>query len=118
MIEIDSPPRRAVKKIAQKSKCRFKLGAVIARGNRVLAKAYNINKTHPKYGSGKFKALHAESAVIYQSIRRGIDLRGTTMYVYRYNDNLAKPCPCCQKLIEKYGIKKVIYSGEPKSQIL
>ena len=105
------PPMRIAMKESKKSRHRFKLGAAIAKGKRVLVKAHNSNKTHPTFGAGEYKTLHAESYAIYKAVRRGINLEGTTMYVYRHNNNLAKPCPCCMGLIHKYGIKEVVYSG-------
>ena len=113
MINIDDPPppmRLAIKE-SNKSNHRFQLGACIARGKRILSKAHNSKKTHPKFGAGDYKTLHAESYAIYKAVRQGINLEGTTLYVYRRNNNLAKPCSCCMGLIHKYGIKKVIYSG-------
>ena len=104
------PMRLAIKE-SQKSKHRFKLGAVIAKRNKILVSAHNVMKTHPKFGSGDYNTLHAEGHAIYKAIQRGLDLSGTTMYIYRDNNNLAKPCPCCVKLIHKYGIKGVVYSG-------
>ena len=113
MVDLDDPPppmRLAIKE-SSKSNHRFKLGACIARGKRILTKAHNSRKTHPKFGAGEYQTLHAESYAIYKAVRQGINLKGTTLYVYRHNNNLAKPCPCCMGLIRKYGIKKVIYSG-------
>jgi tRNA(Arg) A34 adenosine deaminase TadA len=108
----DEPlPMRIAIKESKKSKHRFKLGAVIAKGKRVLVKAHNSRKTHPVFGSGEYNTLHAESYAIYKAVRRGVNLEGTTMYVYRQNNNLAKPCKCCMGLIHKYGIKEVVYSG-------
>ncbi len=105
------PPWRAAIQESKKSQHRFKIGAAIAKGNKVLAKAHNTRKTHPVYGSGEYNTLHAESHAIYKAIRSGIDLVGTTIYIYRHNNNLAKPCPCCMGLIHKHGIKKIVYSG-------
>jgi deoxycytidylate deaminase len=105
------PPMRAAMIEAKKSKHRFKLGAAVAKGKKILVKAHNCNKTHPRYGSGPYSTLHAESNAIYKAVRQGIDLVGSTIYVYRVNDNLAKPCPCCMKLIKEHGIKEVVYSG-------
>jgi len=113
MIDLDDPPppmRLAIKE-SHKSNHRFKLGACIARGNKVLVKAHNTRKTHPKFGAGEYQTLHAESHAIYKAVRQGINIKGTTLYVYRRNNNLAKPCRCCMALIHKYGIKEVIYSG-------
>ena len=95
---------------AEKSPLRFKLGAVIRDGKTIVSKAYNIDKTHTKYGCGRFNTLHAEANAIYKAVRTGYELTGTTLYVYRYNGLLAKPCPDCQRLIRKFGIAKVIYS--------
>jgi deoxycytidylate deaminase len=109
----EPPPMRAARAAAKKSKQRFKLGAAIARGNKVLCKAPNDHKTHPIYGSGLFCTLHAESNAIYTAVRQGINLKGT-IYVYRVNNNLAKPCPCCMALIKKMGIQKVVFSHPQK----
>ena len=108
----DPPLMRLAIKEAKKSTHRFKLGAVIGKGKRVLSKAHNIRKTHPVFGSGEYNTLHAESNAIYKAVRQGYDLTGATIYIYRENNNLAKPCKCCMGLIHKYGIKEVVYSGE------
>ena len=110
-LEDPLPPMRAAINESKKSKHRFQIGAAIAKGKRVLAKAHNTRKTHPVYGSGEFSTLHAESHAICKAIRCGVELSGTTIYIYRHNNNLAKPCPCCMGLIHKHGIKKIIYSG-------
>ena len=112
MKESDPPPpmRYAIEE-SKKSKHKFAMGAVIVRGNKMLSKACNLNKTHPKFGSGVYRRLHAEGNAIYKAVRRGIELSGSTIYVYRKNYNLAKPCACCMGLIHKYGIKEIIYSG-------
>ena len=117
-LEDPLPPMRAAINESKKSKHRFQIGAAIAKGKRVLSKAHNVRKTHPKFGSGEYSTLHAESHAIYKAVRMGIDLKGSTIYIYRHNNNLAKPCPCCQGLIHKYGIKDVIYSGTKKSNYL
>jgi deoxycytidylate deaminase len=112
MNDLDDPPppmRLAIKE-SKKSKERFKMGASIAKGKRILSKAHNTRKTHPKFGSGNYQTLHAESHAIYKAVRMGVDIVGATIYVYRENNNLAKPCSCCMGLIHKYGIKDVIYS--------
>jgi len=110
------PPMRAAIRQSEKSEHRFRVGAAIAKGKKVLIAACNSRKTHPKYGSGAFSTLHAESHAIYKAIRQGINIKGATIYVYRANDLLAKPCPSCQALINKYGIKHVVYSGNLDAQ--
>ncbi len=110
-----APPMRAAMLEAKKSKQRFKLGAAIAKGKKVLSKAHNQMKTHPEFGSGTYNNLHSEGHAIYKAIRKGLDLTGSTIYVYRRHNTLAKPCPCCMGLIEKYGIKKIVFSDNSPS---
>ena len=109
---LSAPPMRAAIKEAKKSKHKIKVGAVIARKNKILVTAHNLVKTHPKYGSKEFKTLHAEGHAIYKAIRAGIDICGCSIYIYRGKGTLAKPCPCCAKLISEFGITKVYYSGQ------
>lgn len=111
---MEPPLMRAACRVAKKSKARFKMGAVIARGNKILSRATNMKKTHPTYGSGEFMYLHCEGHAIYRAMRSGINLEGATIYVYRRYGQLAKPCPCCMKLIRKHGIKEVVYSDPQK----
>jgi len=110
----EPPPLRAAIKESKKSNNRFKVGASIARGKKVLSKACNTRKTHPKYGSGNYQTLHAESHAIYKAVRMGIDIAGATIYVFRENYNLAKPCSCCMSLIYEHGLKEVVYSDNQK----
>jgi len=110
--DLSDPSMLLAAREAEKSPLRFKLGAIIRDGKRIVSKAFNINKTHTKYGCGRFNTLHAEANAIYKAVRQGYDLNGSILYVYRYNGLLAKPCPDCQKLIRQYGIAKVVYSKE------
>lgn len=88
------------------------MGAVIAKGNKVLSSGFNVRKTHPTYGTGYYRHLHAEGNAIYKAVRKRIDLQGSTIYVYRNNGRLAKPCLHCQELIERFGISEIVYSAE------
>jgi len=113
MKQLEDPyPMMLAREEAKKSTRKFKLGATIMKRNKVIATACNLHKTHPHFGSGEYKRLHAEGHAIYKAIRRGLSVAGATIYIYRKGDNLAKPCPCCMGLIHKYGIKEVIYSGK------
>lgn len=108
--DVSDPTMLLAAREALKSPLRFKLGAVIRDGKHIISKAFNIDKTHTKYGCGRWRTLHAESHAIYRAIRSGCNLRGSVLYVYRHNRLLAKPCPDCEKLIRNYGISKVVYS--------
>lgn len=96
---------------SEKSTYDHKLGAVLYKKNRVLSIGYNKpNKTHPK-STTQFKTQHAEFDAIMGLSRE--DLHGATLLVVRNaksGTRMAKPCKCCMSLIEKVGIKKVIFS--------
>ena len=100
---------------ARKATCRFRLGAVIVKNGKILSSAPNEKKTHPKWGSGNYKTLHAEGNAIYRAARRGIDMSGADMYIYRRGNNVSKPCPCCTGLMAEAGIRNVYYSGNTES---
>lgn len=115
MINVIKTPSENIVKIAkkesEKSKAKFKHGAVIFKSSkRIISKGFNIMKTDPFYGSGNYNQLHAEGAAIKDAVKRGICLHGASIYVYRRYGMYSKPCPCCSKLIKKYGIKEVMYS--------
>jgi deoxycytidylate deaminase len=76
---------KAAQKEAKKSKAKFKHGAVIFRGaRRVLSKGYNIHKTDPFFGSGDiYCQLHAEGSAIKEAVRKGIDIKGSSILSYR-----------------------------------
>ena len=93
---------------SKKSNQKYKLGAVIGKGRRVLASAFNDTKTDPNFGSGKYNTLHAEGRVIKKAIRSGHDIRGATIYIYRKNGLLAWPCPDCLKMINNAGISRIV----------
>ena len=105
------PMMRVAIKESNKSTHRQKMGAAIVRGKKVLSKACNMQKTCPEFGSGEYCYLHAEGNAIKKAVRRGIDLSGASIYVYRKNNGLAKPCKGCMVLIKKYNITEVYYSG-------
>jgi deoxycytidylate deaminase len=108
-----APPMRAAIKASKKSSERFKIGAAISNKNKVLAVGHNKHKTHTKYSSGPFCTTHAEGDAIRKAVNKGVDLLGKTLFVYRKNCRLSKPCPDCEKLARDHGIKKVVYSVDP-----
>lgn len=95
----------------QFSHMHFRLSCVITdKKGRVLGRGSNQSKTHPKFGAKLYRTLHAEASALYSCIKRGINVKGATAYVYRENGKLSKPCPCCTAILRKFGIKKVYYS--------
>lgn len=109
------------KEASKASPMNFRLGAVITdKSGRVLVSAYNTYKTHPIWGSEQndYRHMHAECHALYQLSLKGINPRGTVMYVYRKNGYNAKPCRHCEKMIRKSGVSKVIYTNvEPVRKI-
>jgi deoxycytidylate deaminase len=53
-------------------------------------------------------SIHAEADAIIGTPRQ--EMYGQNILVFRYNFGLAKPCHCCQNLIDSSGIKNVYFS--------
>lgn len=89
----------------------YRMSSIIVNKNRIIAKGYNKNKTHPK-SNHPFSFIHAEFAAIY-SINKSVDLRGCDIYIYREKRNgdlgCSLPCEFCLELIRDVGISYVIY---------
>ncbi len=105
---------RLAEKIAKQSRCGNQHGAVISKGRRVLGMGCNLLKTHPVLGGGPVRAVHAEAAAIRDAVRKGVNLNGKDIYVTRINceNRLSRPCPDCERLLRKYGIRRVFYTNE------
>lgn len=95
------------------SPMKFKLGAVIVdKKGRILGSGFNSGKTHPKYGSKPpFCTLHAEGAAIVSAKNSKTLSRAYAIYIYRRNNFLSKPCHCCLKMLQRLGIKKVVFTN-------
>lgn len=96
-------------------KNRYRHGAVIVDGSKVLATGFNQLKTHRKLASfTKHPYLHAETAAI---LRAGLDAcEGSDLYVVRIDrrGHLAESCPCetCQAVINEAGLRHVYYTND------
>jgi len=106
---------RLANKEANKSTFYYKLGAIIVKGNRVLATGHN-SIAHCKLNDFK-NSRHAEMDAILHILknRNGLSLlAGSTIYVSRITKGgetaLAKPCSKCMSLIKSVGIKRIIYT--------
>lgn len=103
------------KKIASKSSFRFKHGAILISGGRIISTGYNLstfNSFGRRFVQNPAKAsLHAEISCILGVSRK--NTQGATVLVVRTkNDSfrLSKPCDMCMSVLSFVGIKKVIYS--------
>ena len=99
--------RQAIK-IAGTSKHKQRVGAIVARGSRVISSGANSYKTHPR-STSPYKTTHAEFSAILRANKK---LSGATLYVVRLlatgELGLAKPCQSCRRFIEEMNLKKII----------
>lgn len=106
--------RRAVK-VAQQSTYRWKHGAVVAKGNKVLGFAPNKLRNAPAVDEHNVSD-HAERATLRELLKVRDDLRGCTIYIARINKQgktmMSRPCPNCMNAIVDAGIKEIVYTTE------
>ena len=94
-----------------------RIGAVVMQKSVVLSAGFNqLGKTHPylrEAGEYFHESLHAEMNAIFK-IKNKEKLEGATVLVYREDRNghlaMSRPCEMCQKLLQRYKVKKVIYT--------
>ena len=94
---------------------RYRHGAVIVKGGRVISTGINKVRNHPDvFGSvDKIKTqshVHAEM----DAIKKVEDLRGAKIYIARVNKSghtgFSRPCENCYNSIIDSGITKIIYT--------
>jgi deoxycytidylate deaminase len=103
---------------ATKSTARNTHGAVVVKGGRVLGTGWNKNRNHPAIVSPEHIksdcSYHAEEVAIREAGEDNV--RNAVIYVARVNrnghDRDSKPCPKCSSLINRVGIKRVIFTTE------
>jgi len=105
--------------MAHKSTGKFHLGAVLAKGKKVISVGFNNDRTHPrmqKFNPDKSYApgLHAE---VHSCM--GVpdnELRGADLYVVRVTKTgriaMAMPCAICRKFLSDAGVRRVYYSNK------
>ena len=104
-------------KEANKSKMRFKLGAIVYDKNyKILGRGHNRwYRTSKKMYGLKMEgnvprlSIHAEVDAI-NHVRKDERHKMFGIYVFRKNNRIAKPCMKCQQWINKNGIKKINWS--------
>lgn len=109
-------PMRAALKLATESPCNYRMGSVLAKGNKVMGRGMNLIKTHPE-GSGPFQSVHAELGAIFSFLRlNGKFLKGYQIYVARVskigNIGMARPCQACLTFIKQIGIQDIYYTNK------
>ncbi|MFD8888780.1 hypothetical protein ACFV0H_40900 [Streptomyces erythrochromogenes] len=102
------------KKRAHESACRYRMGAVIAAGSRVLAAHSNIYRNSPLVDF-RHSTFHAEEA----ALRRVRKAEGCVIYVARVNyagvAMMARPCQRCEARLREAGVTAACYTIDAKS---
>jgi len=95
------------------------IGAVLVKDKETLLCANNkdLPSDHTPYQTGEVRDLfstgerpdlantiHAEQSIIAQAAKKGLPVKGTSLYVTTF------PCPVCAKLIACSGIKNVYFA--------
>jgi len=93
-----------------KSTYKKRMGAVVVNSKRIVGKGYNKVHSTGLLLDGK----HAELEALYNT--KAKNREGSVVYVCRITKlgelALAKPCPACQTVMKKMGVKYVWYSTD------
>lgn len=108
----DAGLMRLAIKVAREGKGKFRHGALLVDGCRVIGVGINEMKTHPKLFYLAWPYLHAEMKVLFSE---GLDnVKGMVVYVARVRrDGIvgnSRPCEKCMGFLREGGIKRVVYT--------
>jgi len=106
----------------------IKFAAAIVRGNKIVSVGFNHRKSHPlqaRFCKNEHAVfLHAEIHAIKNALKELSveELSKTDLYITRVKKpksfakkfvwGLAKPCCGCQRAIEEFGIRGVVYTTD------
>ncbi|MGV1079699.1 MAG: deaminase [Candidatus Nanopelagicales bacterium] len=96
------------RKVAARSECNAKHGAVLVKSGRVLAVAVNTQRNDPGVVPKGCVTVHAEVNVL-----KRVDeevAKGAVLYVARHNGGLSKPCPACAAVLGRAGVQRVVWT--------
>lgn len=103
--------RKACIDEARKGDYKFLLGAILVKRGKIVGRGYNVvcyTGGNRPYCNG----IHAEISAINDA--SPTDREGAVMYVGRWRKSsslgCAKPCPPCEKVLRKLGVKTIWYS--------
>ena len=100
----------AAVKASARSNMKHKIGACIFKNNKIISTGFNksLHCGNTKYLPRYRWSIHAEIDCLF-GLPRELTY-GASIFVYRCNNRLAKPCSNCQKAIDRAGIQHVLYS--------
>lgn len=108
---------------AHRSPMKFRHGAVLVKGGRLLSKGFNHYRT--TIGGESYCSTHAEMETLRKLGRHKEGIRaakGSDLFVVRMGkDGLlrrnSKPCPICVEWMHRYGVNRVYYTvGDAKNE--
>lgn len=118
---MDDPTLGLAIKVAESSKSKKKVGAVLLHKNKVISQGVNQDtKTHPlqaklaeMVGLDEKIYLHAEISALVKC-KSEVDTIVVARLGGHYGDELrnAKPCPICSLALKEAGIENVYYSTD------
>ena len=98
--------------VSKQSDFKIKVGCVVVKCGTPVSLGYNRFYSDRHFCYPKSTTIHAEAAAIKNCSLE--QLRGAVIYVARLHKDqslaLARPCPQCMVLLQKVGIKKIVYS--------
>jgi deoxycytidylate deaminase len=104
--------QKLAEKLALRSTMRYHLSAIIFNNKgHIISIGYNkwllsgYRETKPYKSS-----IHAEMDALIGCSRQ--ELKGSSIYVFRSNYRMARPCNSCMSVIIAAGIKNIFYSNE------
>lgn len=89
---------------------KWRVGAVLVGGGRVLSTGFNRYRNDPSQVEPGGVSYHAEQV----ALRKAGDAQGSTIYIARVTRSgligLAKPCEACQELLAEHGVNTAIWT--------
>lgn len=98
----------ALKIAEQSSHNKYRMGAVIVSGGRVLSSASNFGRLGHKNYCG-----HAEA----RAIRKAGNCVGATIIICRIGMGISKPCSRCMRIIQNAKIDNIVYFNHYQQKI-
>lgn len=105
----------------------IRIGAIIVRKNKIIGVGWNSKKSSPiqkiynvhrttedrQYDVElQSNCIHAETSAICDALRRyNGNLNKCSIFIYRTNKGLCKPCSACSKMLKDYGINNIYYTN-------
>jgi len=100
----------ATVKASARSSMKYHIGACIFKNNKIISTGFNksLHCGNTKYLPKHRWSIHAEIDAL-MGLPKELTY-GASIFIYRRDNRLAKPCSKCQKAIARAGISHIYYS--------